>query len=764
MLVGEDDPLPSEKTLTPELVALVHHVELNRAGWWDVAIEKLLLTAFHLEPSKVTLSSSEVREVLKSSFAVEIDEAAVQEHLAQLVTAGQVLEPQLGRFKATETTLKKCEEDVALATQLESAVKARFSELLFRHCPSIDPEIGWNQFVEKFLIPLVRQLGAATYQLLEGSRAFSQLPHLAEFISCFEPAYAPGLESFLREFLNPADAPLRRYVLRTMNAFFVVRAGGLSKNIVDRLASKAKGFEATLFFDSNVLFSLLGLHENPADESSRKLVSVVRRLSSDMPIKLRVLPPTLDEMKRALKASQEELINLRIASSLLRPAINAGLTGITVKYLTLASERKGIVTPADYFEPYLKNLVTILHDNGVDIFNEDTARYRTRQDVVDDILQQRDFEKQRYGPTAKDYERLEHDIVLWHFVDDKRPPRPDSPLDAKYWIITADFRLLGFDAFKHKDGIGEIPLCLHPIALVQLLQFWIPLDTDLEEALFSAIRLPAVLAPLGDDTEKISLQILNALSTFENIGDMPEETTTRILLNDALRQKLALENSVEGQIQLVKEALIEENKIAEERIRLEKAKSREIEEQYKSLEMRLAQSLGAVANLRADLQQTTERERAAQLAADEAIHRERETGEKIERLIHEHEVMKDEARQRRLRTRRIVFVACYAMTLVILLSADIAIRRFAPRHELLISAEVIVGMLWLFGFGWWGSENEAVKQWKPFLVAKKAKVWLLLAILGGIIGNAAWEMIKASNAGTQHTAPRSTKPQPPQHK
>jgi hypothetical protein len=37
---------PMEKLQLPmELVSLVHHIELNKAGWWDVAVQQLLLAA-----------------------------------------------------------------------------------------------------------------------------------------------------------------------------------------------------------------------------------------------------------------------------------------------------------------------------------------------------------------------------------------------------------------------------------------------------------------------------------------------------------------------------------------------------------------------------------------------------------------------------------------------------------------------------------------------------------------------------------------------
>ena len=148
------------------------------------------------------------------------------------------------------------------------------------------------------------------------------------------------------------------------------------------------------------------------------------------------------------------------------------------------------------------------------MFSQDISAFKTNQDVIDDLLQQKEFEKQRYGDRAKNYERLEHDMVLWHFVKSKRPLRPELPIDAEYWIITADYRLLGFDAHKQKRMGTEVPICLHPTTLTQLLQFWVPQTPEFEQALLSTMRLPTVLPLMDGDAERVSLKILNAVSTF----------------------------------------------------------------------------------------------------------------------------------------------------------------------------------------------------------------------------------------------------------
>lgn len=360
-----------------------------------------------MNSDKITLNSEEVRSTLAGHFSISLDEPVINKHLHELTTSGQLLVLPDGQYKLSEHTIRQCEEDLTNSVQLEDRVRVRFQTLLSEYCPSLDFDPAWDSYHEKFLLPIVSDMGANTYRLITGANVEVETPQLRLFTDSFEPSETVGLQELARAFLNPKDPDVRRYVLRTMNAYYVVRAGGLNDHTIEKLARAAAKLPATvLFLDTNVLFSLLGLHENPADEWSMALISLVRKLSASIPIKLRVLPHTLDEMRRAITASHEAVINIRISHQLLNSVANAGISGITQKFLRLSAGRDKTVSPANYFEPYLHNLLTILRGEGVELFSQDLAAYKTRQDVIDDLLEQQKFEKRKYADRAKNYERL----------------------------------------------------------------------------------------------------------------------------------------------------------------------------------------------------------------------------------------------------------------------------------------------------------------------------------------------------------------------
>jgi hypothetical protein len=723
--------MDNHQKLAPEIVSLVHHIELNKAGWWDLAVQRLILTVFWIKKDLISLTPSAVKVALENDFNIKLDESIIQKQINTLEASGQILSLPDGHFKPSEHTIRNCEKEILEAEELETLVKKKFQELLAQHCPGLDHIQAWTKFSENFLLPLVKELGANTYRLISGADVKVEFPQLKYFSDCFDASETVGLQNFVRSFLDPADSKIRRYILRTMNACFVVQASGLNEKTIEKLTRSAEPPSMVLFFDTNVLFSLLGLHENPADEGSLALLSLVQQLSKSFPIKLRVLPLTLDEMKMAITASQEAVISLRVSSELLDTAFQAGITGITGKYLRLSASRSSSVSPAEYYQPYLKNLLTILRGHGVDLFSQELTGYKKDQAVIDDLMTQLEFEKNHFGDKAKNYERLEHDMILWHFVKRKRPIRAESPLDAEYWIVTVDYRLLAFDSFKQRQIHSDVPLCLHPTTLVQLLQFWVPQSPALEEAILSTMRLPTVFTLLDSDTERISLRILNALSTFENIGNLPKETAIRILLNDALRQKMKLEEDISRQVELVREALIEENKKTEQRLAEIKARTQQLQQDTVSLQNQISLANAKVDGLQRELADQRE---ATIRNKTEAL----DTRQKLEKMI-------DDSRRSNARRRFMV----WNFVVFALMAATITYLAYNTNIQLswikIIVALVIFSWIWVIEKI--GKRNTAIRDWRFAQAVFRFKTWIFGSLLVGILGSAGWDGIKYLYSG-----------------
>ena len=160
--------MPNTK-LPAELVSLVHHVELNKAGWWERGTQRLILAVVWL--SGISVTPTEIRERLLREFRLDIDGDSLNRHIGALRGADSLLLLPNGQLKITESACRQFEKTIAEAEELETQARARFFVHLSEFCPALDREQTWKLFNEQFLWPLMREVGARTYQLITGTNA-----------------------------------------------------------------------------------------------------------------------------------------------------------------------------------------------------------------------------------------------------------------------------------------------------------------------------------------------------------------------------------------------------------------------------------------------------------------------------------------------------------------------------------------------------------------------------------------------------------------
>ena len=244
-----------------------------------------------------------------------------------------------------------------------------------------------------------------------------------------------------------------------LDASFLVRASGLTKEAIaeiSRLGSESPTFH--LYLDTNFLFSLLDLHENPSNESAQMLGRTIQQVGEHLTIGMHVIQPTIEEIKRTLQASQADLKGIQMPHVLAEAALEVGLSGIAMRFFRVNSEAKQSISPHDYFRPYLNNLTPILRSRGIEVNRERTSDYKERQDVIDDLHELRGVDGRTEGRRQRRYNAALHDSILWHFANDRRADAFESPLEAVFWVVT-DYRLINFD--KSGADMQTRLRCLH---------------------------------------------------------------------------------------------------------------------------------------------------------------------------------------------------------------------------------------------------------------------------------------------------------------
>lgn len=569
----------AHRVLSHDVVALVHHVELTAAGWRERLSEQLLLASLAdaEKPRDVETLTRDISKELGRTLSAAALTAACQ----RLIGRGLVIRAADQGISLTQTG----EADIRARRQesnaLESYARETFLALASQTCPSLAEEALWDQFFVGCLEPTVAELGARTYQLMAGSTEdLGNVRSMAAFLDRFPEEERAGLKALFDRFLDPSDHNIRNYVLQQLNAHFLSLASSLTDVALTSLSGRLnRARQLRIFLDTNFLFSVLDLHYNPANDAARELVSLLKKLHGKLDYTLYVYPLTVDEVKRTLIGYESSLTGAYLTPKLGRAALttSAGVSGLLLRYLRAVSESKGRITAHDFLAPYLTDPVSVLRSKGVELYNSNIEGLTTSQPVIDDIVDQQQFEAQRYPDRKKPYEALVHDIALWHLVDGRRASGLQSALDAVYWVVTIDYRFLGFDAHKAKARPGTLPICIHPAVLLQMLQLWLPRDEHTDKALFQGIRslLPQVF---DSHAEEATVRILTSLARYENIDDLDENTIAQILMNQALGDRIRMVDDVRQQVELVREAIVTQFAEAKAQLLQEQKRRDELEE------------------------------------------------------------------------------------------------------------------------------------------------------------------------------------------
>jgi hypothetical protein len=570
--------------LPAEVIALVQHVELNRAGWWDKAVHRLTVAAVWLGDE--TCNSEKIEKSLKSQFRLSLSGAKLSSVLNSLEKQGVLVRLGDGKYRIPDEYRSSFEKEIAEAERVSSEAKEFFYGLVAEMCGDLNAHVVWNAFESEFLAPLIRDVGANAYRLIAGEQMVVDKSLVDRFLAQFRFDYQSSLSELITRFLDPKNDKVRAHVSRMLHARFCVEASGLPETVIQKLnAIVGKQIRFRVFVDTNFLFSLLELHENPSNAAASELQDLIATLKSNPKVDLYITPRTIEEAKSSIASAKSQLSGIPSGQNFTHAALRVGFSGMAERFLSERLRRAGGLSVEDWFDPYLEDFVPIARAKGIELFNEKLDSYSMRQDVIDDINLVLKFEQRLDPVRRKSYEKVAHDMILWHFVNDKRAAYIESPIDAQDWILTVDFRFIGFDEHKQRKCGLKVPLCLHPTSLIQLLQFWVPRTKEFEEAILGSLRLPFLFQEFDAEAERTSIRILKGLGRFDVGGQIPEQTITHVILNDGLRDRLKTEQSEESEIQLIRDALVEEMKA---QVEAEASKAQQLQEEVRKREANLS--------------------------------------------------------------------------------------------------------------------------------------------------------------------------------
>ena len=533
------------RELPHEIISLIHYTELTKSGWWDEALERYVVaTLWELEKP---VQLQQIKKGITKRFPVDFKTHELSLIIEKLEKQGDVISPSYGKYNLSLSKAQKVREAGEKASNLETKVKSDFCQRLNTLCPEVVTENVWSSFIDRFLRPLVISEGARAYDLLTGGKkSIPSLLYVDDFLNAF-PKQRDIIKQILYDFLTQDDPDVKYYLLTYLDSYFLMSASGLPSKVLAQISTISKdGLEFIIFVDTNFIYSILNLHDNPSNQAANDLQELINSLSENVRIRLVVRQDTLEETLGSILFHRSRLASTSYPPNLAEAATRIDISGVYRTFFQRVQESGMRISAHDYFLPYENNLVQILENKGITIFegSKSTADYEQMYEVKEDIELQLQYEREKHKDSPKSEQKITHDVIFWHFIQDQRGRKFLSPLEAKFWIVTLDYRFLAFDKFKSNIR-GWLSACMHPTQLIQLLRFFVPRSPQLENTLLGVVRFPTLSREFDPKMEQMCIRIINHLNRHKGIEDIPVPTLTNILADDALRTRLYSNNLTE---------------------------------------------------------------------------------------------------------------------------------------------------------------------------------------------------------------------------
>ncbi len=606
--------------LSTELLSLLHHVELNKSGWWEESVQSFISVAF-IQNGNAWMVDSEIIQFLTEKLELQIDQDRIKKQI-EVMLSKKMLKYSDGKFNLSITFYSEYSENYQQQLDVENKAKKCFFEISRLIDQQTDPEQLWSEFNNQLLNPLLKESGVKTIEIITGanSHSFEEFSRFTNYLSKYAEKKTK-IQEILVKFLNSKDENVHKYLLTRLSAYFFLAATNLDTGTIDHIYSLSKmQTNLKVFVDTNFLLSLLDLHDNPLNDASNSLKTLVNEINKKVNVKFFILPITISEFQNLIKKISERLREL---NPQLNQAIaleeNPNISGLIKRYYQKCREKNSIIKIDDYFGPYLNNFSSVIRNKGLEIYQVDLSEYETDRKVIDDIDFQINYrfsksekegkfygwsEEQKENEKSIMHGKFNHDCQIWHYVNDLRPEYIDSIKEVEHWILTLDFNFLEFDRIKLIQMNKKIATCLHPKDFLALLQFWVPRTQKLEDAILGNIQLPLLFKEIDINKEKAIIQILEAISHFENSEDFSPELVAEILTEIALKGKIIQSNSVEVNVQLIQSEILQKyDSLKESHQKVNKENEtfrKELKELEQSINENISRSLGRRRNYHID--------------------------------------------------------------------------------------------------------------------------------------------------------------------
>lgn len=533
---------------------LCHVVALSGTSKRPQVIEGLIEGLLADSPEGVLADN--LPELLRETFGLVVPPVDVDAAWRRMVVAGNVKNSKscltLSALRVADVKARS-----AGADELERRVRSRW---LVRCSEQYGFPADSTQLwcvLRGYMASVFRQHGIRAAALLTSSpdRSVSDVTSLAEEL---ERAAAQQslpvtaeLSAAVTDFFTDLDPDRASYLAQLLDATFTFFALSTPAMAADYLRKSLQPLK--LFLDTNTLFDLLGLHDDPG--ATDDLVQFISR--NELPIELLVHEQTVKEFNRTVDQARDQLLSRTWSPNLSKAALtDPELNGFLRRFHSANAE--GPIDPRAFMSRF-EHVTELLRSHGITVYR-DGPHYQDEEKALL-VEEYRAFlNDTRPDKAEKHYGVLDHDIAV--LLDCRGERRPGaSALDCGSLFVTNDVSLFRFE-YRRTDR-RDIPAVTLASQLLQVLRpFGVP-TAALNERFVEMFAIPDFRVAHSDYAETRTA-VRGYLAAFE---DIPAETAANILGNQVLLQKLqGLDEDDNEFRELIDDAVVRENaRLIEER-------------------------------------------------------------------------------------------------------------------------------------------------------------------------------------------------------
>jgi len=528
------------------LSRLCHLVALSEAKKIEGVVDSLVANVLEMDPAHPASDKVKVDEALNVYFSVKLDVKDIEDSISRLFNNGTIVRGQeKGTFTLSlsgRTAQLKLLDDAA---KLEEKVKEQWLETIRT---SFDPWTAQTEFelwscLKAYLTRLFCRHGAQTALVASGTRFVdaeinTSINHLLNIVlneECKTLDRAQvnlAVKRFLRD-QTPERAQFIAQLLDGTFTFYTLFTDEKTQSYLQASIPRIK-----ILLDTNFLFGVLNLHDNPQNQVSLELVSLIHE--QKLPFELYYHEESLREMQKSIAYAEKRLCKNKWSSGLSRAVLQTrsqDVTGIEYKFHEANADLQ--IEPDSYFLKF-RYLDKILNSKGFKILRRSGKLIENEngEEILDEethdlISKYQRFLTDRFSPYKnKSFNTIKHDIIVWRATKALRK-NGTAGLDVGAIFLSADQILFAFDwgVLSGTNGVGVVVL---PSQLLQLLRPFIPKTADFDQKFAEVFSLPQFRSG-NSDFSQITQRVLGFLAS---VKDLSEETAAAILADELLLRRL----------------------------------------------------------------------------------------------------------------------------------------------------------------------------------------------------------------------------------